>query len=110
MEETGILENAALLSLVLPDFEPGQNSDGDVVATTVTDRHGRYSFSQLNGVSGTGQYTVRLLSPSGQTPTSTTSTMVEISRGGLDITGIDFTFQRSRFALPESYAIVLSRA
>jgi hypothetical protein len=23
MEETGILENAALLSLVLPDFEPG---------------------------------------------------------------------------------------
>ena len=24
MEETGILENAALLSLVLPDFEPGQ--------------------------------------------------------------------------------------
>jgi hypothetical protein len=26
MEETGILENPALLSLVLPDFEPGQEN------------------------------------------------------------------------------------
>jgi len=25
MEETGILENPALLTLVLPDFEPGRN-------------------------------------------------------------------------------------
>jgi len=26
MEETGILENPALLNLVLPDFEPGQKA------------------------------------------------------------------------------------
>jgi hypothetical protein len=27
MEETGILENPALLTLVLPDFEPGLDCD-----------------------------------------------------------------------------------
>jgi hypothetical protein len=35
MEETGILENAALLGLVLPHFEPGRNalSNGRIAKT-----------------------------------------------------------------------------
>jgi hypothetical protein len=41
MEETGILENTALLNLVLPDFEPGPNRTLDSDKTPgATDRYG----------------------------------------------------------------------
>jgi hypothetical protein len=41
------------------------NSGGNVLATTVTDRSGKYSFNQLTGVSGTGEHAVSLVVPSG---------------------------------------------
>jgi hypothetical protein len=68
-----------------------QNSDGNVVATTVTDSRGRYVFDQLNGVSGTGDYTVHLVLPSGDTQTSASPAMVRISRGDVSASGVNFS-------------------
>jgi hypothetical protein len=67
-----------------------EDATGDVLATTMTDSKGHYSFDQQNGVSGTGEYTVRLVVPSGFTQTSPNPSTILISRGGLSISGVDF--------------------
>ena len=67
-----------------------KDSDGDVLATTVTDRSGHYSFNQLNGVSGTGNYTVTLVVPDGYSQTSKNPSTIMISRGGMSVGGVDF--------------------
>jgi hypothetical protein len=67
-----------------------QDADGNMLATTATDGKGRYSFDQLNGVSGTGEYTVRLVVPSGLVQASANPSTILISRGGLNVTGVDF--------------------
>jgi hypothetical protein len=70
-----------------------QDGDGNVLATTVTDRQGHYRFNQLSGVSGTGSYTVRVLPPAGFTQVSTDPGPVLISRGDIDVTGVDFRLE-----------------
>jgi hypothetical protein len=64
---------------------------GHVLATTATDSKGHYSFNQLTGVSATGDYTVRLVVPSGFTQTSPNPPTILISRGGISVNGVDFT-------------------
>jgi hypothetical protein len=78
-----------------------EDSSGDVLATTVTDARGRYSFNQLSGpaanpdngsgVSATGTYNVVLVLPSGARLTSPAPASILISRGGLNVTGVNFT-------------------
>jgi hypothetical protein len=67
-----------------------QNSDGEVVATTVTDSQGRYSFTQQNGVSATGNYTVSLVLPAGASQSSANPSSILISRGDANISGVNF--------------------
>ena len=67
-----------------------KDSSGNVLATTVTDRRGRYSFNQLSGVSGTGDYTVTLVVPGGYSQTSTNPSAILISRGDTNVGGVNF--------------------
>ena len=67
-----------------------EDNSGDVLATTVTDSRGDYGFNQLNGLSGTGKYTVRIVVPSGHTQTSANPSMILISRGDIDVSGVNF--------------------
>ena len=67
-----------------------RDSDGDVLATTVTGHSGRYSFNQLTGVSGTGEYTVSLVVPSGFTQISKNPSAILISRGDINVNGVNF--------------------
>ena len=70
-----------------------EDSSGNVLATTVTDRWGRYSFNQLSGIGGTGAYQVVLVPPSGYTRTSTNPSTIQISRGGQDVTDVNFLLE-----------------
>ena len=67
-----------------------QDDSGQVVATTTTDGRGHYEFDNFTGISGTGTYTVRLVVPPGDQQTTTDPLPIIISRGGLDIDGVDF--------------------
>jgi hypothetical protein len=77
-----------------------EDTSGDVLATTTTDPRGHYRFNQLSGpaadpenssgVSGTGQYNVVLLLPSGDTQVSQDPASITISRGDSHVTGVDF--------------------
>ena len=53
--------------------------------------YGRYSFNQLNGVSATGDYIVRLTVTSGFTQTSANPSTILISRGDINVRGVNFT-------------------
>jgi hypothetical protein len=76
------------------------DAGGNVLGTTVTDSKGHYSFNQLNGVSGTGDYTVRLVVPAGDTQTSANPPTVLISRGDLNVSGVNFSVARQRSPFP----------
>jgi hypothetical protein len=77
-----------------------EDANGDVLATTVTDRGGRYSFNQLSGpaadptngpgIAATGVYKLALVLPSGLTLTSVPSTAITISRGDANVSGVNF--------------------
>jgi hypothetical protein len=67
-----------------------EDADGNVIATTVTDARGRYRFDSANGVARTGDYTVRLVLPTGLTQASANPSPVLISRGGVAVSGVDF--------------------
>jgi hypothetical protein len=73
-----------------------QDAGGNVLATAVTDRHGRYSFNQQSGVGGTGNYNVRLVVPPGSTQTSDNPATVLISRGDTSVSGVNFTVAPAR--------------
>ncbi len=76
-----------------------EDTSGDVLATTVTDGRGNYSFNQLSGpsanpeigsgVSATGYYRVVVVLPYGQTLTSPGNVL--ISRGGVNVSGVNFS-------------------
>jgi hypothetical protein len=82
------------------------DNSGDVLATTVTDRQGRYRFNQLSGLaanpdsasgtSATGDYNVRLVLPSGLTQTSANPATISISRGDTNVSGVNFTVASAR--------------
>jgi peroxidase len=79
-------------------FEPGlsgltvqlKDAGGNVLATTVTDDEGHYSFSDQSGLAGTGKYTVSLVLPAGAHRTTADPGALLISRGGINLTGVDF--------------------
>jgi hypothetical protein len=72
-----------------------QDSSGNVLATAVTDAQGHYRFGQLNGLSATGQYEIRLVVPTGYTQTSANPSTILISRGDINDTGVNFTLART---------------
>ena len=76
-----------------------EDTSGDVLATTMTDNHGDYRFDNLSGVSGTGDYTVRLVLPSDERQVSPDPATIGISRGDIHVTDIDFRVA-SRFWHP----------
>jgi len=77
-----------------------EDTSGDVLATTTTDRQGHYSFNQLSGpaanvenasgISGTGLYNVVLSLPTWLRQTTASPDSILISRGGLNVTGVNF--------------------
>jgi hypothetical protein len=73
-----------------------QDSSGNVLATTLTDARGHYSFDQFSGLSGTGEYNVRLVLSSGDTQTSANPSPILIRRGGLNVSGVNFVVQTAR--------------
>jgi hypothetical protein len=88
-----------------------KNSEGDVVATTVTDRFGRYVFNQLSGpatdpgadapgVTETGTYSVVLDLPSNMVQTSKSFRNVRITRGDVNVSGMDFQVAVKRQGRP----------
>lgn len=69
------------------------DDEGEVVATTVTDRNGRYRFTQFRE---TGDYQVRIVLPSQLTATTKTVREVWISRGGQTVSDYNFGVKLSR--------------
>ena len=78
------------------------DSGGNVVATAKTDRNGGYLFNQLSGLSATGNYTVRLVVPSGFTQTSANPSPILISRGDINVSGVNFSVASSQQGVPTS--------
>jgi peroxidase len=70
------------------------DSNNNIIATTVTNFAGRYQFTQQVGVS-TGTYTVRLVLAS-NVQASITSRTVQISRGDVHMSGVNFLGQQAR--------------
>ena len=68
------------------------NGDGAVIATTQTDRLGRYRFTDF---AETGDYQVRLIVPSGWVSTTPTQQSFLISTGDQTVRGIDFGIRRA---------------
>jgi hypothetical protein len=73
-----------------------EDTSGNVLATTTTDSKGHYRFDQLTGVSATGDYTVSLVVPSGFTETSTNPSAIRISRGDINVSGVNFVVAPAR--------------
>jgi len=77
-----------------------QDTSGDVLATTTTDRQGHYTFNQLSGpaanpennpgLSATGEYNIVLVLPSWLKQTTSNPSSVLISRGGTHVNGVNF--------------------
>jgi peroxidase len=73
---------------------------GDVLATTTTNAQGHYTFNQLSGpvtnpilgsgVSATGLYQVVLTPPTWYAQTTPNPGEILISRGGMNVTGVNF--------------------
>jgi hypothetical protein len=77
----------------LRGFTVNLKDGGTVIATTTTDRHGRYRFTDQTGLPGTGQYTVSVVLPSWLRLTTHVPGTILISRGDVHKTvnfGIDF--------------------
>ena len=72
-----------------------EDSSGNVLATTRTDANGHYSFNPQNGLDGTGNYTVRIVTPSGYKQFSPNPPTIPISRGGVGVFGVNFLIERT---------------
>jgi peroxidase len=82
-----------------------EDASGDVLATTVTDRNGHYTFTQLSGpaanrdnasgLSAAGTYQVVLVLPTGMKLASPAPQPITISAGDTNVTGADFTLALS---------------
>ena len=86
----------------LPGFTVNLNDDsGHVIATTTTDSHGRYSFTDQTGLPGTGQFTVSPVLPPGLRLTTQDPGTILISRGDIHKT-VDFGVDSDIFPPPSS--------
>jgi hypothetical protein len=85
-----------------------KNASGDVVAATVTNSLGRYSFNQLSGpaansyadgsgVSATGNYQVVVVLPSWMTQTTSNPGEIDITEGGMNVQGVNFGVRLKAF-------------
>jgi hypothetical protein len=73
-----------------------EDATGAVLTTTTTDAAGHYRFDNLNGVSGTGTYEVRIVAPSGYTQTSPNPPAISLSRGDVNVSGVNFSLTSSQ--------------
>jgi hypothetical protein len=73
-----------------------KDDSGNVLATTMTDSQGHYRFDQQTGIGGTGNYTVSLVVPSGFTQTSANPSTILISRGDVNVSGVNFVVAAAR--------------
>jgi hypothetical protein len=64
--------------------------DGNVIATTTTDRRGQYAFTDQTGIPGTGNYTVSIVPPSGFVQTTKNPGTIPLSRGNLEFASMNF--------------------
>jgi hypothetical protein len=71
------------------------DSSGNVIATTTTDRYGRYSFTDQTGIPGTGNFSVTIVLPAGYDQTTPNPPTISLSRGGLDVDHVDFGIDSS---------------
>jgi hypothetical protein len=79
-------------------FEPGlagytvqlNDDNGNVIATAVTDGSGNYTFDEQTGLPGTGEFTLSLVVPDGLYQTSQDLGTIQITRGDIHRTGLDF--------------------
>jgi peroxidase len=71
------------------------NDEGDVIATTTTNRYGRFKFTEFHE---TGDFQVRVVVPNGYRGTGETLREVLISRGDVEIGGINFGLRPLRNA------------
>jgi hypothetical protein len=69
------------------------DSANNVLATTVTDAQGRYTFSQENGLDETGAYRVAVVLPPGYVLARPAPGAINISTGTQDVAGINFTLK-----------------
>jgi len=77
-----------------------QDTSGDILATTMTDKFGHYLFTQLSGPSGnpeiasgvsaTGDYQIVLILPSFLKQTTPNPSPIHISAGGIDVDNVNF--------------------
>jgi hypothetical protein len=65
------------------------DDEGAVIATAVTDREGRYRFTQF---SETGDFQVRVVAPAGYSVESNTLDLL-ITRGGMTLSGLNFALR-----------------
>jgi hypothetical protein len=72
------------------------DDSGNVVGTTTTDAQGHYRFTNLTGIGGTGKYNVRIVAPSGDAQTSANPAAILISRGDVNVSGVNFTVAPTR--------------
>jgi peroxidase len=78
-----------------------EDTSGDLLATTMTDRQGHYQFTQQSGpasnpdissgISAVGDYQVVLALPPGFTQTSPNPATISIDGGDTNVTGVNFT-------------------
>lgn len=93
-----------------------QDTSGNVLATTKTDRLGHYSFNQLSGpssnpdnapgVSAVGSYQVVLVLPAGTRQTSPAPSPIVVTSGDVNVTGVDFSvaLSASQFGRPTVFS------
>jgi peroxidase len=93
--------NAGKHAVGVPDITVQlEDANGNVLATTSTNRNGQYSFNQQSGpaanvenpsgVSGTGTYRIVLSMPSWLQQTGPSHGSIAITRGGQNVTGVNF--------------------
>jgi peroxidase len=93
------MERAAGITVELE--QPSENHlFFNILATTVTNARGNYSFNQLSGPSGnplnspgvssTGDYNVAIVLPAGNVQISPNPDTILISQGGMNVKGVDF--------------------
>jgi hypothetical protein len=69
------------------------DTNGSILATTVTDKNGHYKFTDQTGIPGTGNFTVAIVAPTGAHQTTQPIGTIHLSRGGLDMDNVDFGIQ-----------------
>jgi hypothetical protein len=84
------------------------DDSGKVIATTITNSNGKYSFTEQSGIPGTGNFTVSVVLPQGYHLTSAGSISIALSRGSLTFGGESFGIDDS--SSPRVAATVLPNA